>query len=111
MPHFRHHFTPSARRPLLFRNLSVLIRDYLPKGAIFGDRWTTRDFPKISENRGQSTTDWRFPILPSNRGWEFPIFGIILDLPRGPDLAGNLASSYSRLATERGHFRRQVDYP
>ena len=66
---------------------SVLTRDYLPKGAIFGDRWITRDFRNISENRGRTSTVWRFAVPNSNRGSEFPIFGIILVLPRGPDLA------------------------
>ena len=47
---------------------SGVIRDYLPKRAIFGDRWITRDFPQISENRGRSTKVCRVPILNSNHG-------------------------------------------
>ena len=48
--------------------------------VILGDRRITHDFHKISGNRGQSTTAWRGRISNPNRGFEFPIFAIVLSL-------------------------------
>ena len=67
MPHFRHHFSPPPhhthpphipipREPDSARtSANSYSRLDTEKRAIFGDRWVTRDVPKIMENRGRST--------------------------------------------------------
>ena len=81
MAHFRHHFSPPHMGVFCSGIRPVLIREYQPKRVILGDRWNTDDLPKIFENRGQSTTVCRGPILNSNRGSKCPIFGNISGPP------------------------------
>ena len=59
---------------------AVRIREWPPKRPFFGDRRVTRDFHKISGNRGKSTAVSRGRISNPTRGWECPIFVTILPI-------------------------------
>ena len=112
MPHSRHHFSPPPAGLFCSEIWPTIIRDYLPKRVSSGDRWITRDFPAILENRGRSTAVcmWAYhelyPML------EMPHFrNHFSPTPSGliwPEIWTIRIRDYLQRAD---NFRRQMGYP
>ena len=92
----------------------ILIRDYLPKRKN-GPSLETDElsmiflkFRKIADNLPRSDEALFRTLTPARN---YPFLEQFYPATRGPDSVRHLANSYSLLATERGNFRRQMDYP
>ena len=83
MSHFRYHFSPPPAGLIWPGIWPIIIRGYLPKGAIFGDQWIALiflQFWEIAENPPLSREAVFLTLIKDRNS---PTFCIILRLPPG----------------------------
>ena len=111
MAHFLQHSWPPPGGRIFPEICPILSRDYLSKGAIL----ETSGLARISPNfLGKSWKNWHLRlgrILHAARELKWPIFCNIPSLFLRAEFSQPLVNFEPRLAVDRGHFWRQLDWP